>query len=82
MSSNLYSKIQENFGKIICKFPILHSGWEMDGEGFVVEKENKRNIILTNHSNPYISSIDELDKKISEYKEVIQATDRAIHLLK
>ena len=40
------------------------------------------NIILTNHSNPYISSIDELDKKISEYKEVIQATDRAIHLLK
>lgn len=81
MRSTIETKIEEQFGKIICRFKVLHSGWEMDGDGFIVERDDKRNIVLTNHSNPYISSIEELGKKISEYKEVIQATSRAIHLL-
>lgn len=82
MKTRIESKIEETFGTIVCKFPILHCGWECDGEGFIVEKKEKRYAVLTNHSNPYICSVEELHKKIVEYKEAIQTTNRAILLLK
>lgn len=75
-------KIQNEYGTIICKFTILHHNWECDGFGYVVEKDGKRNIILTNHNKPYIATIEELRIKISDYKSAIQETERAIFLLK
>ena len=77
----LEQKIENQFGKIISKFPILHHEWEMDGYGFVVEKDNKRNVVLTHHGNLMIVDVKELHNYISAYKDVIQKTERAIFLL-
>lgn len=81
MKSNLEEKIEEQFGKIVLKFKILHHGWEGDGSGFITEKNNKKNLVLTNHSNPYAADISQLNLKISEYKTIIQETEKAIALL-
>ena len=75
-------KVEQLFGNVICKFPILHHEWECDGYGYIVEKENKRNLILTDHNKPHIASIEELRLKISDYRSAIQETERAIFLLK
>ena len=82
MKNPVEQKIEQEFGKIICKFPVLHHNWECDGEGFVVENDNKRVLILTDHNKPYVASIDELRLKISDYRGAIQEAERAIFLLK
>lgn len=82
---NLEKRIEDKFGKIICKFPVWHHEWEMDGYGYIVESncsKNIRNLILTDHGMPYKSDIETLNKRLSIYKDVIQQTERAMFLLK
>jgi hypothetical protein len=82
LNTNLENKIEEKYGEIICTFPIHRHEWEMDGYGYIVENKNGRDIILTDHGNPYISNIKELESLIVSYKNIIQKTERAIFLLK
>lgn len=81
MNSILEQKVKEQFGEIIYKFSVLHHNWECDGYGYIVKKEGKRNIILSNHSNLYISSIQELQIKLAEYTKITYDTKKAITLL-
>lgn len=75
-------KIKNEYGEIICKFPVFHHNWECDGFGYVTEKESVRQLVLTDHGKPYVASVEELRIKISDYRSVIQETERAIFLLK
>ena len=81
MKLTLEQIIEDKFGNIIYKFPVLHHNWECDGYGYIVEKEKKRNIILSNHGNLYISSIEELHNKLAEYTKVAFDTKKAITLI-
>lgn len=72
--------LEDKFGDIIYKFPVLHHNWECDGYGYVVEKDGKRDIILSNHSNLYVSSVEELESKLAEYTKVKFDTKKAIAL--
>lgn len=81
MKLTLEQIIEDKFGNIIYKFPVLHHNWECDGYGYIVEKEGERNIILSNHSNLYISSIQELQIKLAEYTKITYDTKKAITLL-
>lgn len=74
-------QIEEQFGKIIKKFPILHHGWDGDGYGYVVDNIQEKNLILTNHSKPYEAKSDELFSKIDYYKHIIEETNEALKLL-
>lgn len=86
-------QIEEQFGKIIKKFKILHHGWDGDGYGYVVANvENveteafsgplvRSKLVLTNHSKPYEASVSELRQKIIEYHQAIGETTSAIELL-
>lgn len=76
------NSFEPKFGKILAKFPILHHGWEGDCYGYVVEKESKKLIIMTDHGVPYISDEDEINSKLSEYQNVIKNTQEALCLLK
>lgn len=82
MKTYAEQNIEQTFGKIISKIKILHHSWECDGYGYIVEKEGKRKLILTDHSKPYVANISDLNSKISEYKSIIQETERAIFNLK
>ena len=82
LNSNLENKIEEKYGEIISIFPIHRHEWEMDGYGYIVENKNGRDIILTDHGNPYISNIKELESLLVSYKNIIQKTERAMFLLK
>lgn len=77
---NSTDQIDEKLGKIIFKFPVLHLGWEADGWGYVVEKEGKRDIILSDHGKFYTASIKELEQKLAEYTKVKFDTKKAIAL--
>lgn len=81
MKESLKEKIEAEFGKIICEFPILHHEWELDGSGFIVESNKGRVAVLTNHNIPYISSIQEIQNHIAFYKTTIQQTERCLFLL-
>jgi hypothetical protein len=86
-------RIEEQFGKIIKKFPILHHGWDGDGYGYIVASiENaetktfsgplvRPKLVLTNHSNPYETSVSELKQKVIEYQQAIGETNNVIELL-
>lgn len=74
-------QIEEQFGKIIKKFPILHHGWDGDGYGYVVDNIQEKNLILTNHSKPYLADASELSAKINQYQQMIGETNEAINLL-
>jgi len=81
MLTSLELRIIEQFGKIIYKFPILHTGWDMDGCGYIVTNGQQNKIILTNHSKPYEAGSDELRSKIEHYKHVIEETNEALKVL-
>jgi len=75
-------RIEEQFGKIIKKFPILHHGWDGDGYGYIVTDGQENKIILTNHSKPYEADVSELRQKVIEYQQMIGETNSVIELLK
>ena len=78
----IYNNRTKIFCKIVSKFTILHHCWDGDGYGYVVEKEGKKILVLTNHNNPYAATKEEINLKIGEYKSVIQETERALFLIK
>lgn len=83
MKTYAEQNIEKTFGtKIVSKISVLHHCWEGDGYGYIIEKEGKKILILTNHGNPYVATVSDLYSKISEYKTVIQETERAIFVLK
>ena len=82
MKTYTEQNIEKTFGKIVSKISVLHHCWEGDGYGYIVEKEGKKILVLTDHGNPYIATVSDLYSKISEYKTVIQETERAIFVLK
>lgn len=82
MKTYTEQNIEKTFGKIVSKISVLHHCWEGDGYGYIIEKEGKKILVLTDHGNPYIATVSDLYSKISEYKTVIQETERAIFVLK
>ena len=81
MNDLLEKEMERRFGKIVLKFQILHNGWESDGHGYVVEKDDKNVLVLTNHNKPYVAELSELHAKIAEYQTIISETQKAIQLL-
>lgn len=68
--------------KKIFEFPVLYTGWECDGKGWIVEGKNgKRRILLTSHGMEYFGSQDELGGLISEYQSAIDKTREVLALL-
>ena len=65
MKTYTEQNIEKTFGKIVSKISVLHHCWEGDGYGYIVEKEGKKILILTNHGNPYIATVSDLYSKIS-----------------
>jgi hypothetical protein len=81
-SNPIEKKIEKDFGKIISKFKILTHEWEMDGYGYIVRDiEYNKNAIVTNHGKPMVVNKSYLNDIISEYKERIQETQRALFLI-
>lgn len=89
----LDKQIEEQFGKIIKKFLILHHGWDGDSYGYIVANvENvdtevfsgplvRPKLVLTNHSKPYEADVSELRQKVIEYQQAIGETNSVIELL-
>jgi hypothetical protein len=75
-------KIEKNFGKIVSKFKILNHEWEMDGHGYIVNDGTQKKVVITNHNKPIVANVEYIHAKISEYKETIQETERALFLIK
>lgn len=79
--TNLELRIAERFGSIVKKFKILHHGWEMDAYGYVVNTDNGKQIVVTDHGNPILSNRNYLISKIKEYEKVISETSQIVDKL-
>ena len=79
--SSVELRITKQFGDIIRKFKIFYSGWEMDEVGYVVCRENKNKLIVTDHGNPMEVSCKYLKIKIKEYQDAIKETNNIINFL-
>jgi hypothetical protein len=73
-------KIEEQYGKVVFEFQLLHAGWELDDKGWIVERGKKRFIVLTNHGVTYVAKKNELKAKIKEYSKAIKQTEKALKL--
>ena len=68
--------------KIIKDFPVLWQGWECDSKRYLCETENGKKVLVeTNHGSPFISTVESLEEKISEYKEVLAETEEVLRVI-
>lgn len=52
---------------VLLNIPILHDGWEMDNEAWIVEMEDGSiKAITTSHGNPYHMDLEEAEEKLNE----------------
>jgi hypothetical protein len=76
--------IADNFGSevsLLYTFPVLFPFWEMDGEGYVIQTEQGRKLLVTNHGSPLITDASFLDERLEFYTEISEATQKAKELL-
>lgn len=59
--------------KTIDFFDMYHLGWECDTKGFLVEKDGKQVVVLTNHGDPFFADIESLKKKVKELSANVKA---------
>jgi len=68
--------------KEIFRFKILHAGWELDNEGWIVEHEDgHRELRTTNHTSECEMSLRELEEKIIETQESLDGLLKAKTLM-
>ena len=68
--------------KIIKDFPVLWQGWECDSKWYLCETESGKKVLVeTNHGSPFISTVESLEEKINEYKEVLAETEEVMRIL-
>ncbi len=66
----------------VYKFRVLWHGWECDSYAWIMERaDGTRYIKMTNHGGEYIASVEELEERITHYKDVIEETQKALRLL-
>ena len=77
-------KIEDTSYEVLFTFPVMYCGWESDEIGYVIKDVVKGtlDIALTSHGGFYIARIEELFEKIYEYMGAIQATEKALELVK
>jgi hypothetical protein len=72
----------DNLPIYLHKFDVLFHGWECDPDGWIVEVDNERLVILTDHGSSYIATTKELKERLKYYRTVIEATEKAIAIVK
>lgn len=75
-------EIENRFGAVILEFPICRLNWEMDGKGWIVKNpDGSTQLVLTNHGQPYVAQIRELQELEHEYDKYKQCLQDAKQLL-
>lgn len=67
------------FKRTLFHFKVLHEGWEMDNDAWVVElKDGSRTLVSTSHGGTYVTQADFFEDKVAEYRSVLAATEQAL----
>jgi len=67
--------------EVIHEFPVMHEGWECDHCGFVVNKNEKPALVLSDHGSFYFAKNKELEEKIAEYREAMKLSKQALVMI-
>lgn len=65
----------------IMKFPVMHCGWESDAEGSLVNTDEGRKLVLSDHGRNYFAKAEELEAILTGYLNVVDQTELALKLL-
>lgn len=64
--------------EIIHHFTIMHKGWEMDNDGWIVKDHSgKLRFLTTSHGRHYFSDLGEIEHIISQAQEAIDGAIKA-----
>lgn len=74
-------EIEAKFGPVLLEFPICRIAWEMDAKGWITKGANNNQLILTDHGQPYIAQLAELQEIETEYQNYSRALAEAAQLL-
>lgn len=70
---------------ILYDFEVLHSGWELDNEAFIIKFNGENRLVWSNHNNLYLVDKTEdrtlLDTFIHDYNNAIDSTKTALDKL-
>ena len=67
--------------KAIDGCDVLWSGWECDDSAWVVEENNQKRLVASNHGSLYFEDAQFLENKIKEYHDAITNSIRLLRLL-
>jgi hypothetical protein len=72
-----------DFKRTLLHFTVLHEGWELDNDAWVIELiDGSRVIVTTSHGGTYVAKSDEFAQKLEEYEKVIADTRKALEMVK
>ncbi len=66
---------------VLHQFPVLHNGWEMDNDGWVVTDRGRPRLVMSTHGGKYFIMAAELVEKIAEYQKAMAETQEALALI-
>lgn len=65
---------------VVCEFPILRIGWEMDNKGYLVQDGDKTRFASTNHGRFCWMSISEVSEYIGDLYSALKQVEAAYNL--
>jgi len=74
-------KVRGEDYEILHEFPVMWAGWDVDWQGFVVEKNGKPRLVLSDHGSFYFAKNKELEEKIAEYREAMKLSKQALVMI-
>lgn len=65
-------RVVPDLKRVVLKFPVLHAGWELDNDGWLIERSGgEKVIVLTSHNSPYVAKADELQELAQSYEAAL-----------
>lgn len=70
--TEMLRRVVPDLKRVVLKFPVFHAGWELDNDGWLVERSGgERVIVLTNHNSPYVAKAEELQELALSYEAAL-----------
>lgn len=67
---------------VLKKIDVLWSGWECDASAWVVQTDEGKKLVMSNHGSNYFAAHAELQSRINEYQKAIDESLEMLEMLK
>jgi len=76
-----YIKVDGKDFKVLKTIEVLWSGWDCDGEAWLVNDNEKNKLVVSSHGQKYFSDKNFLENRIIDYETAIKESLELIQML-